>query len=294
MTTSLHFGLAFILAVGPMLAACGDDGASTTPDAGSVDAGSDASVDVDAGGDEDAGPPADAGVDASEAPDCTEHADCTDPAAARCEEGACVPCAGDADCVGTGAATLCDLDRETATCVECTVENADACDASTHTCNLVTGACDAVAPGSVGECEACTNDAQCATDFRCIPMELAGVSRGTGGYCLQIPAPSCGKQHISQPITRASLNGEEGTYCGVSEARTTCEAVLALENDQTCEDDADCPETGLCRAVGVLPGLFCSYPCEPLATQCFAPSVDANKSSCGDGAAMDDMHYCGG
>lgn len=230
---------------------------------------------------------------AHECVQCVEDGDCHDPAAAQCMDGACVPCADSTDCAGTGAATICDTSRPTPTCVECTLADSDACGVDSQTCNLVTGACDDVAPGAIGNCESCTNDLQCAPGFRCVPMEFNGAAHGVGGYCLRIASPSCPTQQYAQPVTADSLNGEHHTYCGVNQSLATCEAVSALENDVQCVTDDECPEGGLCRQVGVLPELRCTYRCAS-GSQCFLASDEPNKATCGDGTVNDGMNYCGG
>lgn len=222
--------------------------------------------------------------------DCRGHDDCTDPEAAQCSaSGSCVPCSDSAQCAGTGG-TICDTSLATPTCVECNLGNSTACTGG-ETCDLLAGRC--VTLTNRQNCETCGNDLQCASGLRCIRMEHpTGTPRDTG-HCLAVASPSCPEQHFAQPIDRPSINGIAGTYCGVNEALTTCEAVLALETNQTCTSDAECPESGLCRTVGVLPGMRCTYRCSS-ATQCFATAVDANKDSCADGSVGDGMDYCGG
>lgn len=222
--------------------------------------------------------------------DCRGHDDCTDPEVAQCSPtGSCVPCSNSGQCAGTGG-SICDTSLATPTCVECNLGNSTACTAG-ETCDLLAGRC--VTLTNRQNCETCSNDLQCASGLRCIRMEYpTGTPRDTG-HCLAIASPSCPEQHFAQPIDRSSINGIPGTYCGVNEALTTCEAVLALETNEECTSDAECPESGLCRTVGVLPGMRCTYRCSS-ATQCFATTVDANKDSCADGTVGDGMDYCGG
>ena len=50
---------------------------------------------------------------------------------------------------------------------------------------------------------------------------------------------------VRMPDARESLSGAAAVqYCGVNEQLTTCEAVYALVNNETCEIDSDCPRAG--------------------------------------------------
>jgi hypothetical protein len=112
------------------------------------------------------------------------------------------------------------------------------------------------------------------------------------GYCLYPEgSDSCARPFIYPlPGERESLSGAAASlYCGVNETLTTCEAVLALLDDQPCEGDADCPEGGICRDVGG-GGLRCTYECTH-GTECTAEGVPA---SCGDADGTAEERYCGG
>ncbi len=222
---------------------------------------------------------------------CLGHDDCTSATAARCEGGSCVPCQGSAECSGVAEGEVC----EAGTCVECALSDESACTAS-QTCDLVQLTCVDVTAGSIGNCEACTNDAQC-TDGRCIPMDFEESPHGY--YCLTEPSPMC-DQPFSVTINRPSLNGAAATnYCGIVEDLATCEAVLALlgswyctGTDGMCSELAGGPEVAVpgsvCRQVGFV-GDRCTYECS---TGFECPSLGP-PSSCGDGDSSP-PGWCGG
>jgi hypothetical protein len=221
---------------------------------------------------------------------CLDHDDCTDADAAQCDAGACVPCTDSAQCTHLTGTGVCDE----GSCVECTAAMDAACTGGT-TCDLLTNQCANVAPGSVQNCEACTNDKQCSTGHRCIPMNFEGSPHGN--YCLEQVMPSC-DQPFSVTINRASLNGAAAAnYCGINESLATCEAVLALLGnwrcntmDESCSPDGIQPEMpvpgAICRQVGTLIGNRCTYKCGG-AVQC--PGV-MPQDTCGGGPPM----WCGG
>jgi hypothetical protein len=220
---------------------------------------------------------------------CLDHDDCTDADAAQCDAGACVPCTDSAQCTHLTGTGVCDE----GSCVECTAAMDAACTGS-NTCDLVAKECVNVAPGSVQNCRACTNDEQCASGHRCIAMDFDGSPHGY--YCLALPAPGCANP-FTAPINKPSINGAASTgYCGVNEDLTTCEAALALFNDWRCTGtdgmcgpfmQAEVAVPGaLCRQVGLNPNR-CTYACAG-AADCLASGAG---SSCG-GSPM--PTWCGG
>jgi hypothetical protein len=220
---------------------------------------------------------------------CLLPDDCENPTASRCEEGACVPCEGPADCAHIGGAGICN----DGACVECALGDEDACGGKT-TCNLLTNACVAVAPESVGNCEPCSNDVQCETDHRCIPLDFEGAHHGY--YCLLEQNPSCERPFFG--IRKTSVNGETADYCGIDEDRATCEAVIALLDDWRCPSGVD----GMCGPVGMpevaVPGAVCEVIGAVGADRCTYACAGVQQcplaiESCGDGDETP-PGWCGG
>lgn len=95
-------------------------------------------------------------------------------------------------------------------------------------------------------------------------MEFQGELR-QDGYCLKILASGCEAPfQVPTPTERTSLSGAApAVYCGVSEARTTCEAVRALLEGKACSAAEDCGATGLddatCETLQDEPQ--CTYSC---------------------------------
>ena len=98
---------------------------------------------------------------------CLDHEHCTAPDAAQCDAGSCVACGENEHCAGVTDAAVCNE----GTCVECSVNDNSACGGQ-QTCDLVAFACVDVAAGSVQNCNTCTNDDQCQSGHRCIPMQF--------------------------------------------------------------------------------------------------------------------------
>lgn len=234
------------------------------------------------------------------APGCTTDAECTDPMAAKCNtgDGTCVPCDASTQCEGLTGTEVCATSGDDAgTCIQCNAT--EGCTAA-QTCNLLDNTCVDVAPTTVDTCSACTNDAQCVANHRCVPMEFP-TGTAHGYFCLEIPNPSCSRP-FGVFINEASINGEAATnYCGIDEDSTTCEAVNALldgwvcsGNDGMCSPDGIVPEVAvpgaLCRQVGALANQ-CTYACA-VASECPAAGPP---SSCGDGPSMTGPpDWCGG
>jgi len=201
---------------------------------------------------------------------CLSGDDCTEQAAARCEAGACVPCQDSGDCASVPNLPVC----EVGACVECAAGDEGACSGS-ETCDLLQKSCSGAPAASLSTCEACTNDSQCQSGARCVPMDYQGAPHGY--YCLKLPAPTCERPY-SVAINAPSLSGAPATdYCGIEESLSTCEAVLALVGGWYCtgtdgmcsptEGGVEVPVEGaLCRQVGL--GLDrCTYGCS-VANQC--------------------------
>ncbi len=188
-------------------------------------------------------------------------------------------------------ADICDA----GTCVECTVTDDSAC-GSGETCDLVDFVCVGTGPGAVGNCEVCTNDEQCESGYRCIPMQFQQSPHGN--YCLEDASSGC-QQPFGVGITAASINGAAPVeHCGIEEELATCEAVLALMagwvctgNDQMCgpQGQSEVAVPGaLCRQVDTLANR-CTYAC---ATGLDCPAAGP-PSSCGhSGGTTPD--WCGG
>ncbi|NNE18149.1 MAG: hypothetical protein HKN10_06705 [Myxococcales bacterium] len=234
----------------------------------------------------------DASID-GEVPECESDTDCSEIDAARCdtETGTCVGCDQDLSCIGVDAFERCDADE--GLCVECKPISEEL-DCGATSCNPATFECTDTERGSRIVCESCVSDSDCGPDLGCVPMTFGETPR-TGGYCLQRVGTEPCAQPFAFPLaeTRESLSGAApALYCGVKEDLTTCEAVWDLVNNETCEDDIDCPAPGgFCRPVGAL-GLRCTYECT-VPSQCLDPD-DGSGSTCGDNGGTAEEKYCGG
>jgi hypothetical protein len=228
------------------------------------------------------------------APECMGDEDCTSPTAGHCDNGECVPCTASPQCVGVPNAPVCDA----GTCVECLLGEEDACTGG-ETCDLLAKTCVPVGVDSVGECEACTNDVQCAGDFRCIPLDFP---TGTlhGYYCLRTFPPACNQPFAIAVSNKVSISGAAAAnYCGIEEDNATCEAVRALFENWHCTGaDGMCSELiggleipvpgALCRDLGG--GAVtdrCTYHCGG-AGECL---LSGNGSTCG---GTPGPTWCGG
>jgi hypothetical protein len=264
--------LTLVLAVA-LAAACGDDEATQATDGGhgatTTTQGGGGSTTTQGGGGQ-------GGVGGG--PACLNHSHCTEPGAAKCDPASneCVPCdPDDADvatqCAGIAGKAICDA----GTCVECTLGDESACTAP-QTCDLVAKECVDVAPGDVGNCEPCTNDLQCGTGHKCIPMDFP-LGTELGHFCLEEAMPTC-EQPYSVFINKASISGATAVnYCGINQDLATCPAVRALEQNWRCEgDDGKCCSGSLPLVGGVcdviapevdVPGALCRQ-VGPLANRC--------------------------
>src|SRR5690606_25812214 len=199
---------------------------------------------------------------------CLDDGDCATASAPRCDGGECKPCASDAHCAGVTGKPLCDT--ATGACVECTAADESAC--GDKSCDPATHRCTDTERGSRARCQSCVADSECQEDYRCVPMEFRGEAR-EGGYCLKIAATGCSKPLTVPTPARVSLSGAAAAvYCGVSEGRTTCEAVLDLFANRPCPGgtDEECGVAGLddarCETVNFVANR-CTYACS-LTSQC--------------------------
>jgi len=173
---------------------------------------------------------------------CLEHAHCTEAGAAQCDGGDCVPCTDNGHCASVTGASVC----EAGSCVQCAIDDTTACTA-TQTCSLIDFQCVDIAPGSVLNCQPCSNDEQCDSGHRCIAMDFP-LGTAHGHYCL-LDSSTCSRP-FSVTITQPSINGAATTdYCGLNEDMATCEAVNALQADWRCPSDTD----GMCSPDGIAP-----------------------------------------
>ena len=225
--------------------------------------------------------------------DCLTNDDCTDPTASVCDSSfTCTACADDGGCAHLPGTALCDTSAGSGVCVECTAEDESAC-GQNRTCNVLTGQCVDVEPGTVDTCGQCTSDTQCAAEHRCIPMQFDSMDLPEG-YCLKLVSAGCSQPFGSTIISRASLSGAQAVdYCGVPESLTTCAAVLDMKaNNDTngCSSDTDCGLAGFadgrCETVGAFDNR-CTYSCDT-SDQCFS------SKPCGNGSASPNGDYCGG
>ena len=238
--------------------------------------------------------PMDAGVgDGSvdgEVPECEGDSDCDREDEARCDSttGTCVGCIEDLNCIGVDGLGRCDADE--GLCVECK-PSSEALDCGETSCDPATLECTETDRGSRNVCESCVSDSDCGADLACVPMWFGDTPRSTG-YCLYPTGQDLCEQPFIFPVPgeRESLSGAPAAlYCGVHEDLTTCEAVHALLNNESCDDDSDCPTGGLCRQVAEV-GLRCTYECTH-GTECPAEGVP---STCGDAGGTAEEKYCGG
>lgn len=214
--------------------------------------------------------------------ECLEHSDCMSPSAGRCDGGECTPCTDSEHCAGISGKEACA--ESTGACVECTANDESGC--GNNSCDPATNQCTETARGSRTVCRTCVADSECEPNYRCVPMEFQGEPR-EGGYCLKLGAMGCERPLTVPTPARTSLSGAEAeVYCGVSESRTTCEAILDLLADEGCTTPSDCGVPGLddarCETVNLVLNR-CTYSCD-LSNQC------PNTVNCG-GPSED--KYCG-
>jgi len=237
---------------------------------------------------------------------CSGDTDCTDPTKSRCDNNVCVPCTEPGHCegiegIGDGESACVDN-----VCVDCTPATERNTCVGGVACNPATNECTAVVVGSLAVCEACVADSQCgendaASDaHRCVPMfyEMPDnrFPNSDTGFCLKVFSPGeCEQPYTIETSERASLSGNPiESYCGINETLATCPAVRALGQNDRCPggESTECPESGLCRAVGGLSNR-CTYACAN-DVECLENNPEGRPGSkCGSsgGGGPD---YCGG
>lgn len=236
---------------------------------------------------------------------CLADADCTTPAAGRCDTttNRCEPCTADVHCqhltttpacheptgkctatchgattcANVSGASTCDVGL--GLCVECST--ADESDCGVTSCNPKTNTCTGTERQSVVTCGACAADSECVADHRCVPLLYQGVEHGS--YCLKIASTGCAEP-FGLSISRESASGAAvEAYCGIDEALTTCEAVLALTDNEKCEGgtDEECAAIGgVCRTVGTIANR-CTYLCSVAADCPSSRNCSGSPKYCG-------------
>jgi hypothetical protein len=245
-----------------------------------VDAGRDSHVEV-----PDAGPCGACSVDRPHCDEdtetcvaCLEDVHCPLATAPHCAAGTCGACTNEAQCAGRTGAPECD--PTSGACVACTPA-AEAVLCGDNSCDTATGACTETMRGSIGACMACVADSECAPDHRCIAMRFAGLPHGA--YCLKRFSTGCSPPYGNRLEDRESLSSAApDDYCGIDEAETTCEAVVAFSDACPTGLDTECASEG--AVCGSVVGIAnrCTYPCDD-SLQC--PS----ERPCPTGGG-----YCGG
>jgi len=214
---------------------------------------------------------------------CMTHTDCAVPAHPQCEDNLCVPCTDDTACEGREGQSVCDLQIGALTegrCVQCSVTREAPCNGKV--CNPETRLCTARPLASKGTCGQCVGDSECIADHRCIALQYQGAPSAGGAYCLKRVAATCVSPYGSTPIFRTSASGAPAdSYCGISEQRTTCDAISALITGVTCPSgtDSECDvQGGLCRSVNGVASR-CTFACA-LAQEC-PEGTTCNAGYCG-------------
>ncbi|MEM6792130.1 MAG: hypothetical protein AAF715_31725 [Myxococcota bacterium] len=232
-------------------------------------------------------------------PECTTDTECTDPARAKCDAGTCVACDASPQCESLAATPVCATTGARAgTCVACTLTEAGSCTAM-QTCNLLDETCADVEPSILRACQPCTNDDQCETNHRCVPMDFP-IGTDLGFYCLEDATLGTCERPYGVLINETSLNGEPATnYCGIDQDAVSCPAVIALQQSWQCSGtpgmcspDGIVPEEpvpgALCEQVGAFSNR-CTYACA-VVDECPAAGPP---STCGNGG-MVPPGWCGG
>lgn len=185
---------------------------------------------------------------------CTADSQCS-PFKQVCDtsSGLCIDCRPSTEAIDCRSDKTCDPAK-----AECP---GTACDPKLFTCTTKTR-------GTVSTCQPCVSDTECVSAHKCIATSLVTTSTGDGGmpetgsgHCLKLTSAGCAPPY-GIPLSRASLSGAvPQTYCGFSEARTSCEAIRALSNVTSCRDDTACAAPGaLCKSVNFIANK-CTYHC---------------------------------
>ena len=103
------------------------------------------------------------------------------------------------------------------------------------------------------------SDSDCGAGALCIAMQLAGIP--AGGHCLLESTGTCPQPMTVVLSNRPSLSGAAAAaYCGIDEALTSCEAILALGNG--CSVTTDCAPGGGARCENLMgAGMACTIDC---------------------------------
>ena len=231
---------------------------------------------------------------------CVSESDCLSDKSASCQaDHTCGLCTADAQCARfnkvcdtrVGACVACRPETEEADC-----RNEAACDAKTAdcpgtACDPKTFTCGTKQRRSLGNCEACVSDTECATSSRCVALTFgqggdAGTAKSLGGFCLQRASLGCSVPYAN-PLTLGSLSGAPAEmYCGINQSIATCAAVKALDNGKLCANGSadSCGAPGArCETVNNIANV-CTYSCSA-GLEC--PAI----APCGGPAAK---RYCGG
>lgn len=202
--------------------------------------------------------------------ECLDSDDCGE-SFPICDGGSCSGCESNLDCERFSSTPVCENDS--GGCVECM----DADDCGGKVCDPDTNTCTTLDAGTLGACDECQYDAQCATGRVCVEMSYTDPMTGViGNFCLWerdatgIGAPdgACGlnSRPFAQQATVISVNGTEPVV--VCQLRTTTcpglkDHAVDVDECQIAGDDDDAcgaPDfnDGLCRGGG---STLCTYPC---------------------------------
>lgn len=231
---------------------------------------------------------------------CLEDAHCGDPAASRCDAGACVGCGGEsAHCAHLPDTPVCDEDA----CVQCTGTDYDACGTDAVSgdllvCDSIRNVCSDQVERSRGLCGQCVSDAQCQEGQLCVAQEFDG--QHVGHFCLWQKGGAGGAPALcseARPYfdTLNDVTSVDGTTANIcSLAVSTCPAHADFRSP-----DVDCapggtPDDMLCGAVAG--DAYCRQPDpmnEPMLYRCTVPCL--SDDDCRVGSSCDiaaDPPYC--
>jgi hypothetical protein len=192
-------------------------------------------------------------------------------------------CKADADCTRFSNKVC---DEASARCVACTVDT-EAARCGNKSCNPATFTCTQTTRATLGDCDTCVADSECrmAASYRCVRVNVNGAAQN--GKCLRRASATCSAPYRVTTTERTSLSGTAAeAYCAWSEARTTCEAVLAAYNAKPCASGTavQCAASGaICGTVNSSPRI-CTIPC--------VDGLDCSTNAVCPTMSMD--KYCGG